>query len=126
MEPIFKKITEDNRGAIFLVDKLLPENKEFTFMEINKGYARGGCFHSNDEFFVVIKGKVKFICGDKKQELSIGDSGKIPASKPHAFIAIEDSIVSEWGITTEEKIADIKDAKLRELVDSINKSKKCS
>ena len=106
MNPELKKITEDNRGAIFLIDNLLPENKEFTFMEMKKGSARGGCFHSNDEFFVIIKGRVKFICGDKEQELSIGDSGKIPASKSHAFIAIEDSIVSEWGITNKEKKLD--------------------
>jgi len=120
MEPTINKITEDNRGAIFLVNNLLPENKEFTFMEMKKGSARGGCFHSKDEFFVIIKGKIKFICGNKEQELSTGDSGKIPASKPHAFIALEDSIVSEWGITTEEKVKDIKNKELRALVDKIN------
>lgn len=126
MELEINKITEDSRGAIFLVDKLLSDNKEFTLMEIKKGFARGGCVHSNDEFFAVINGKVKFICGKIEKEISAGYAGRILASEPHAFIAIEDSIVSEWGITTEEKKADIRDAKLRELVDNINKSKKGS
>lgn len=117
------KITEDDRGAIFLVENLL-DNKEFTFMEIRKGFARGGCLHSNDEFFAVISGKVRFICGDEEKELLAGDAGRISASKPHAFIALEDSIVSEWGITTAEKKADVKDKELRERVDSINKSQK--
>ena len=121
MELLIKKITEDKRGAIFLVENLLENNKEFTFMEMKRGSARGGCFHSNDEFFAVIKGRVKFICGDKEQELSMGDSGKMPALKPHLFIALEDSIVSEWGITTKEKKSDKKDEKLRAMVESINK-----
>lgn len=123
MDINLSKITEDERGAIFLVENLL-ENKEFTFMEIKGGFARGGCLHSNDEFFAVIRGKVRFICGDEEKELSAGDAGKIIASKPHAFIALEDSIVSEWGITTAEKKADVKDKKLRGLVDSINKENK--
>lgn len=124
MEPKLRKITEDERGAIFLLENLLENNKEFTTMEIKKGFARGGCYHMNDEHFAVIKGKVKFVHGDEEKICSAGESGNIKSSKPHAFIAIEDSIVSEWGITTEEKEADVKDKKLREFVDDINKQNK--
>jgi len=121
MKPTLNKITEDGRGAIYLIDGLLSEDKEFTFMEMKKGSARGGCFHSNDEFFAVIKGRVKFICDSEEKELTTGESGKIPATKSHAFIAMEDSIVSEWGITTIEKKLDKKDEKLRIRVNNINK-----
>ncbi len=121
MDPKFSKITEDRRGTIFLVEGLLEDEKEFTFMEMKKGSARGGCFHPNDEHFVVIKGKVRFIFGDEERVVSVGDSGKIPAMKSHAFIALEDSIVSEWGITTAEKKANTKDSKLRAYLDETNK-----
>jgi len=117
----FKKIHEDSRGFIYLVDGLLEDKKEFTFLEIRKGHARGGCLHSNDEYFVVIKGKVKYLHGDHETIMSMGESGKIPANVPHGFVALEDSIVSEWGITTEEKEMDKKDAKMREEIDKMNK-----
>jgi perosamine synthetase len=116
----FKKIHEDKRGFIYLVKNLLDNNQEFTFLEIKKGFARGGCLHSKDEYYVVIKGKVRVISGHKEEEVSAGGSGVFHAFEPHAFIALEDSIVSEWGITTQEKEADIKDIKLREVVDKAN------
>ena len=117
-----KKIHEDQRGYIYVIENLLENNKEFTFMEIKKGYARGGCVHSNKEYFVVIKGKVKFIIGDEEKILEAGSSGSYPAGTPHAFVGLEDSIVSEWGITFEEKKLDKKDTKLREMVDNLNNS----
>lgn len=115
-----ENIHEDERGYICLVKDLLENGKEYTFMEIKKGYARGGCLHTNDENFVVIEGKVRYICGVEERILRTGDAGRIPANKPHAFIAIENSIVSEWGITSEEKKIDKKDPGLRGLVDRIN------
>lgn len=115
-----KKISDDKRGSIFLVENLFDKDTEFTFMEIKKGFARGGCFHTKDEFFCVIKGKVKLILGKKEKILISGESGVIPANTPHAFIALEESVVSEWGITTEEKEKNIKDQNLRKLVDDIN------
>lgn len=115
-----KLIHEDKRGYIYLMENLLENNKEFTFMEIKKGFARGGCLHSNDEYFVVIKGKVKFIIGDEEKILEAGASGMFPAGIPHAFIGLEDSIVSEWGITSEEKRLDKKDTELRKIVDEKN------
>ena len=116
-----KKIHEDKRGFIYVVEELLENDKEFSFLEIKKGYARGGCCHKNDEYFVVITGKIKYIHGKIEEILIAGESRKIPALEPHAFIGIEDSIVSEWGITTIEKEADVKDLELRKVVDEINK-----
>jgi len=119
-----KKIHEDQRGYIYLVKNLLEDNKEFTFLEIKKGYARGGCLHSKDENLVVIKGKVRYICGDREKILSQGNAEITPAGEPHAVIALEDSIVSEWGVTTEEKEINRKDDRLKMVVDKINKNGK--
>lgn len=118
-----EKIHEDQRGYIYLVKNLLENNKEFTFLEVKKGFARGGCLHSRDEFFVVVKGKIRYIHGEQEEIVSHGESRKIPAGEPHAFIGIEDSIVSEWGITSDEKALDKKDSRLREQIDKINESK---
>lgn len=120
-----KKIHTDARGSINLMQDLLENNKEFTFMGINKGFSRGGCYHQNKENFVVIKGKVRYIYGPingpyNDKILSVGDSGLINPGLSHAFIALEDSIVSEWGITTPEKEADVKDPVLRKVVDEYN------
>lgn len=116
-----KKIHEDKRGYIYVVDNLLEDNREFSFLEIKEGFARGGCLHKNDEYFVVIEGSIKFILGYEEKILKKGESGLIPKNLPHAFVALEDSIVSEWGISTEEKEADVKDPELRKTVDDLNK-----
>ena len=114
------KINEDERGFIYVVKDLLEGNKEFTLLEIKKGAARGGCLHSKDEYFAVISGKVKIISGDKEWEAKAGDSGSFLANTPHAFIGIEDSIISEWGMTFQEKTLNLKDDSLRKLVDETN------
>jgi len=119
-----KKIHEDERGGIYLIENMLEDGKEFTFLELKEGYARGGCIHSKEENLVVVKGSIKFICGNEKRLLVKGESAVIPAFKPHAFIGMSDSIVVEWGITSAEKNMDKKDLKLREIVDSINKEAK--
>ena len=114
------KIHEDKRGYIYLVKDLLEDGKEFTFLEVKKGAARGGCLHSNDEYFVLIKGKIKYLHGNEEEIVFAGDSRVISAGEPHAFIGIEDSIVSEWGITSEEKGMNKKNPEMRKMIDEIN------
>lgn len=118
----FKKIHEDKRGAIYAIMGLLENDKEFAFLEVKKDYARGGCFHSKDEHLAVIKGKIKLILGKEEKIISQGESTLIPAKTPHAFIGLKDSIVAEWGITTQEKQSDIKNPELRAKVDEINRN----
>jgi len=115
-----KKVHEDKRGFIYVISDLLSEGREFTILEIKKGAARGGCLHSKEENFAIIKGKVKVICGNKEWESNPGESGKFPAGVPHAFLALQDSIISEWGITTEEKTLNKKDPELLKVVDEYN------
>lgn len=120
MDPKFEKIHEDKRGGIYLVNNLLDDGKEFTFLETKTGYSRGGCRHSNDEYLVVVKGKIRYMYGDKEEIISSPESRLIPAGVVHGWIALEDSILAEWGITTEEKRMDVKDPQMRGLIDKIN------
>jgi len=122
----FKKVHEDERGGLYIIENLPEREKEFNFMEMKKGSARGGCYHDADEYFVVIKGKVKLISGPfggpfEERVFEEGDSGINRTKVSHSFIALEDSIVSEWGITTKEKMENKKDMKLRDLVDEANR-----
>jgi perosamine synthetase len=117
-----KKIHEDNRGYIYLIKNLLEDKKEFTFLETKKGFARGGCLHPKDEYLVVVKGRIKLILGEDEIEMKTGESIKIPANKSHAWIALEDSILSEWGVTEEEKKE--RDLELRKVIDRINEENK--
>ena len=115
-----KKIHEDKRGYIFLVKNLLENNKEFTFLETKKGFARGGCLHPKDEYVVVLKGKIKLILGNEEIELNTGESIKIPANKTHAWVALRRLHPSEWGVTEEEKKE--RDLELRKIIDKINEA----
>lgn len=119
----------DKRGAIYVLDGLLKggiKGNEINYLELRKGAGRGACYHTNDENFVVYEGKIKYIHGKEGESLieeivSKGESRIIPAGEIHAFVGIDPfSIVSEWGITTEEKRLDRKDPKLRALIDNLN------
>jgi len=117
-------IHKDERGEILAVKGLLEDNREFTFLGVKAGFARGGCLHTEDEWFVVINGKIKVVIGNEEKLFSKGESALLPKGTPHAFVGVEDSIVAEWGIKTQEKENDIKDKELREKVDSINKQRR--
>jgi mannose-6-phosphate isomerase-like protein (cupin superfamily) len=121
-----KKIHEDERGYIYLLEDMLKDGKEVTFLELKKGYARGGCMHSNDEYMVVIKGKITLVLGNNEEELVAGDSKLLPKGIGHSFIGIDDSIVCEWGITSEEKDSRNRDLKMRQRVEEINQKQKNS
>ena len=72
--PHLEKIHKDERGGIYSIQNLLEDNKEFAFLEVKKGYARGGCFHSKDENLAVVKGKIKLILGHEEKIISQGES----------------------------------------------------
>lgn len=119
-----KLIHEDERGKIFsmTMEELLYD--EVTIFYTNAGYARGGCIHKfNNEYYCVIQGKVEYVT--KKGNLShhsfllTGDSGIVPKGTPHYFMAVEDSVIMEWGATIEEKQE--KHKEFRKIVDNINK-----
>ena len=71
---------------------------------------------------VIVKGRIKLLLGDEEKVLSMGESIKIPANKTHAWVALEDSITAEWGVTEEEKKG--RDLELRKIIDQINEANK--
>jgi quercetin dioxygenase-like cupin family protein len=114
------KAHEDSRRAVYIVDGLLPDNQEFSFIKLNKGKAIGACSHTKEEYWVVIKGEVEVWTGNKKIIAKTGDSGIFPANTSHACVGIQESIFSEWGIVTAEKMVDAKDIEMKKELDKIN------
>ena len=114
------KVHEDERRSIHVVEKLLPDNKEFTFIHLKKGKAIGGCIHSTDEYYTIIHGKVKILLNDFSSYNEIGAGGMFKKNEPHAMVAIEDSIIIEWGVDKSKPENNRKDSKMRAEVDRIN------
>lgn len=115
------KIHQDARGEIWI---LLIEGKEHTFLTTKKNFARGGCVHRfSQEHAVIIKGTVEYhIRGRGPKVYREGENISISPNCPHYFIALEDSIVLEWGPSPEEKKERYK--QWRKVVDKINEEAK--
>ena len=114
------KAHEDNRRSIHIVDGLLNDNKEFSIIKLKKGKAIGGCKHSRIEYMCLLSGCIVTQLGDKDFVMFPGESKEILPYVPHMFVAEDDSIICEWGITTEEKENNKKDEKMLVLVNEIN------
>lgn len=113
-----KKIHEDNRGEMYAIP--ITEEKDILIYTTNKGYARGGGYHTgDDENFIVIKGTVNFLIGERWATFREGSSGVVPKNYPHMMIAEEYSIMMEWGAKRTDK--DHYDASYRKHVESLNK-----
>ena len=112
-----KKIHADERGDIYSIP--LSDKKDIALLVTNKGFARGGHSHPNDdEYFIVVKGIVKFWVDDTHELFHEGMSECVPHGSRHFFVSLTDSIVMHWGADRETTI---EDAKYRGLVDEINK-----
>lgn len=117
------KLDEDLRGKIFIIKDLM--DCEMNILTIKEDYARGGCIHpDDDEYFVVIKGKIMVNIGGNIRTVSQGDSMKIPKGKAHMFLAMKDSIVSEWGVKDFTKT--YYDESMRKAINSYNETKRKS
>jgi mannose-6-phosphate isomerase-like protein (cupin superfamily) len=115
------QVHKDQRGEIYALKKGLKDNKEIAFLRTNKGFARGGCIHRiNDEFSVILEGKVHYFIGDNELVVGEGELIKIPRNTPHCFISLTDSLIAEWGCLLEEKVEKYKP--LKDMVDKINKN----
>jgi hypothetical protein len=115
------KIHQDERGEIWT---LMIDGIEHTFLKSNKNCARGGCIHRlSREYAVVLQGAVEYhVRGKKPRIYKKGESLSIQPNCPHYFIAIEDSVVMEWGPSPEEKKE--KYPQWRKVVDRINETTK--
>ena len=112
------ELHSDARGKIIILNEDLG-HPELTIFTTKKGMARGGCIHhKNTEYVCIISGKVKYVCPKTTVYLTDGDSFTIPKSTPHYFVAVEDSVVAEWGATVAEK--QVKHIEFRSIVEKIN------
>ena len=115
------KLTElhsDNRGQIFLLTEDL-QHPEFTIFTTKAGLARGGCIHNKStEYVCVIAGEIEYTLPDKTIYMTTGDTLTIPPATQHYFISRTDSVVAEWGATSEEKKE--KYPQYRAIVEKIN------
>jgi len=120
------KIHSDARGSIkALLGSELKPYPEVTVFTTNKGYARGGCIHSvSSEHICVLAGSISFFYSENETQLDMkaGDAFTIEPNTPHYFVALEDSVVLEWGPQMEEK--NEKYMKFREIVNRINEKVK--
>ena len=111
-------IFTDERGFISKLQGIqIPTYLLFT----KKGYARGGCIHKDDdEWLVVLSGRIFFSNGDVHAYLTPGMVIKTPKGKAHYLLAKSDSYVLEWGASFDKEI---KDHKMRSMVEYVNKAK---
>jgi mannose-6-phosphate isomerase-like protein (cupin superfamily) len=120
----FNLVSKDARREIYSNADLLSNGSEISIIKLHKGRAIGGCWHTNDEHFVVWQGRMEVIMrwpeGETRRFYSAGEGGTFPKGISHAMIAYEDCLASEWGITPAEKCMDQKDPALRAEVDAIN------
>jgi quercetin dioxygenase-like cupin family protein len=115
-----KKIHEDERGEIYSIP--LSEHTDIAILVTNKGYARGGHYHpESDEYFIVVKGLVKYIIDERKEFYHTGLSDVVMKGEPHMFVSHSDSIVLHFGADEKQSV---KYDEYRKIVEEINKGMK--
>ncbi len=119
------KVHKDHRRKISVILGMMEGDKEFSIIELNKGKAIGGCYHSQEEGYLILKGEV-LVLGvflDKKltyKKVKVPHHGIFLSNEAHGFLAKEDSIIVEYGITTEDKLDSGKDPFLTKYVNKHN------
>ena len=100
-EPVFEKISEDERGANYRV--LLPHGQELLLIFTKAGYSRGGHFHDTEEVALVLTGRVeiqKMVDGRLESfERTAGQTYHNARGEPHVGTFKEDSWILDWKLT---------------------------
>lgn len=117
----FRRVHKDKRGEIYVIEDVLPGDREITLLTTKRGYARGGCVHRyNDELFMLFSGRVSYKIGNEDDRIvEAGEIIEILAGSPHYFKALIDTVAVEWGATIHEKKE--YDPPFRRIVDEINR-----
>lgn len=115
----FIEVSKDDRRVIFANTDLL-NGKEVSIIKLKKGKAIGGCIHNKDEYYCILSGCVMVMNGVENTISMDGDSGIFRENIPHAFIAEEDSIIMEWGISPEDKKDNPKDEEMLNRIKEFN------
>jgi mannose-6-phosphate isomerase-like protein (cupin superfamily) len=116
---VFNDIHCDDRRSIEANTTLL-EGKEISIIKLNKKKAIGGCMHHDNEYWAVVSGEVIVSTGPENKVCLPGDAGIFPADVPHAFYALQESIIMEWGIDQESKKDSPKDKEMLNRIKELN------
>jgi mannose-6-phosphate isomerase-like protein (cupin superfamily) len=115
----FVNVSDDERRSIYANTEIL-SGKEVSIIKLNKGKAIGGCLHNKDEYWCILSGEVIVSIGLENIVCMSPDSGTFYSGTPHAFYAMVDSIIMEWGISTEDKKDSPKDEDMLNRVKELN------
>ncbi len=94
----FEKQVEDKRGKILFLSL---GTKKINIVEIKKGFARGGHFHSFPSTHIVVYGKIELMEENLKnnveqiKKISAPSIINVQSNTAHLFIALEDSMFIE-------------------------------
>lgn len=91
---------KDKRGAVWSFRLSEDPLEEFIIIYTKKGAKRGGHYHSNKEYHLILKGEIEFLEKDKKTLRRIrakkGDFILTIGKIPHLVTALSDSWMIEW------------------------------
>lgn len=96
-----KLVHSDERGEIYIAP--WKKERDIAIFTTKQGYARGGCIHHDDEFFVVIAGEVGCTIDDEYRIYKAGMSDCIKKNIPHMTVSLTDSVIMEWGARRDDK-----------------------
>jgi len=94
----FEKQVEDKRGKILFLSL---GTKKINIVEIKKGFARGGHFHSFPSTHIIVYGKIELMEENLKnnveqiKKISAPSIINVQSNTAHLFIALEDSMFIE-------------------------------
>ena len=94
----FEKQVEDKRGKILFLSLGL---KKINIVEIKKGFARGGHFHSFPSTHIIVYGKIELMEENLKnnveqiKKISAPSIINVDKNIAHLFLAIDDSVFIE-------------------------------
>ena len=94
----FEKQVEDKRGKIIFLSL---GAKKINIVEIKKGFARGGHFHSFPSTHIIVYGKIELMEENLKnnveqiKKISAPSIINVQSNTAHLFIALEDSMFIE-------------------------------
>lgn len=144
MELKMKKIHADERGEIYsipLTETMISLEKspygwgkdvaldisdsikeDIAILTTHKGYARGGHSHPDrDEYFIVVKGIVKYWVDGISEIYHEGMSDVVPKDSPHFFLSLKESLIIHWGANEKKTV---KHDGYRKMVEKVNKEYK--
>ena len=88
----WSQITQEQLNPLCLRQVIHCANMTLGRLCLSKGCVVPEHSHPNEQFTMLLEGKLKFVFGDRIQELGPGEMLEIPPHAPHSVEALEDSV----------------------------------